>query len=189
MPPAFILSQDQTLHEIPSCIPYNFLVSRQNWFGILFSLLMLMLRRHNLYPWAYYSPGVASQKYNTALCPLLSTPRPLIHLDWILSSKSNNLYWIEQLILGLGIIRFEPMTSTTSRWHSTAELYPLPCPYREKRLPNPTSKKSTRLFLKLKQGLLFTLLHSCILERGWSTSLYDDTILLLLFSSAHSDKM
>lgn len=37
------------------------------------------------------------------------------------------------IALGLGIIRFELMTSTTSRWHSTAELYPFPCPYREKK--------------------------------------------------------
>lgn len=54
MPPAFILSQDQTLHELPSCITYSFLVSRQSWFGIWFHLLNLNLisvtelRRHNL---------------------------------------------------------------------------------------------------------------------------------------------
>ncbi|GFQ00420.1 hypothetical protein PHJA_002186000, partial [Phtheirospermum japonicum] len=30
MPPAFILSQDQTLHEIYSCITYNFLVHRHS---------------------------------------------------------------------------------------------------------------------------------------------------------------
>ena len=36
MPPAFILSQDQTLHEIPSYITYSFLLRRQSWFGIVF---------------------------------------------------------------------------------------------------------------------------------------------------------
>ncbi|THU43531.1 hypothetical protein C4D60_Mb00t09540 [Musa balbisiana] len=30
MPPAFILSQDRTLHEIHSCITYSFLVRRQS---------------------------------------------------------------------------------------------------------------------------------------------------------------
>ncbi|KAJ9539381.1 hypothetical protein OSB04_032114 [Centaurea solstitialis] len=35
MPPAFILSQDRTLHEIHSCITYSFLVRRQSGFGIL----------------------------------------------------------------------------------------------------------------------------------------------------------
>ncbi|KAJ3668840.1 hypothetical protein LUZ61_022760, partial [Rhynchospora tenuis] len=30
MPPAFILSQDRTLHEIPSCITYSFLLRRQS---------------------------------------------------------------------------------------------------------------------------------------------------------------
>ena len=33
---------------------------------------------------------------------------------------------MEGLTLGLGIIRLELMTSTMSRWHSTAELYPFP---------------------------------------------------------------
>ncbi|KAL2225041.1 UNVERIFIED_CONTAM: hypothetical protein Sindi_2973900 [Sesamum indicum] len=37
MPPAFILSQDRTLHEIHSCITYSFLVRRQSGFGIVFS--------------------------------------------------------------------------------------------------------------------------------------------------------
>ncbi|KAK5769822.1 hypothetical protein PVK06_049995 [Gossypium arboreum] len=36
MPPAFILSQDRTLHEIHSCITYSFLVRRQSRFGIVF---------------------------------------------------------------------------------------------------------------------------------------------------------
>ena len=33
---------------------------------------------------------------------------------------------MERLTLGLGIIRIELMTSTTSRWYSTTELYPFP---------------------------------------------------------------
>ncbi|KAK9660071.1 hypothetical protein RND81_O198400 [Saponaria officinalis] len=36
MPPAFILSQDRTLHEIHSCITYSFLVRRQSGLGIVF---------------------------------------------------------------------------------------------------------------------------------------------------------
>ncbi|EPS74505.1 hypothetical protein M569_00222, partial [Genlisea aurea] len=36
MPPAFILSQDRTLHEIHSCITCSFLVRRQSGFGIVF---------------------------------------------------------------------------------------------------------------------------------------------------------
>ncbi|KAK5825826.1 hypothetical protein PVK06_020694 [Gossypium arboreum] len=36
MPPVFILSQDQTFHEIHSCITYSFLVHRQSRFGIVF---------------------------------------------------------------------------------------------------------------------------------------------------------
>ncbi|PWA71801.1 hypothetical protein CTI12_AA261530 (chloroplast) [Artemisia annua] len=36
MPPAFILSQDRTPHEIHSCITYSFLVRRQSGFGIVF---------------------------------------------------------------------------------------------------------------------------------------------------------
>ncbi|KAH1113907.1 hypothetical protein J1N35_007285 [Gossypium stocksii] len=36
MPPVFILSQDQTLHEIYSCITYSFLVRRQSRFRIVF---------------------------------------------------------------------------------------------------------------------------------------------------------
>ncbi|MFS7970756.1 hypothetical protein Hanom_Chr09g00824681 [Helianthus anomalus] len=34
MPPAFILNQDRTLHEIHSCITYSFLIRRQSGFGI-----------------------------------------------------------------------------------------------------------------------------------------------------------
>ncbi|CAI8617038.1 unnamed protein product [Vicia faba] len=79
---------------------------------ILFSLLMLMLRRHNLYPWAYYSPGVTSQKYNTALCPLLSTPRPLIHFGL------NLLIKIEQFILNRTIyIGFRDNQIRTDDFH------------------------------------------------------------------------
>ncbi|MBA0858001.1 hypothetical protein Goshw_019989, partial [Gossypium schwendimanii] len=36
IPPAFILSQDQTLHEIHSCITYCFIISRQSRFRIVF---------------------------------------------------------------------------------------------------------------------------------------------------------
>lgn len=72
MPPAFILSQDRTLHEIHSCITYSFLVRRQSGFGIVFHLSFIS--RHNLYPCASYSPGVRSQKYSHP-CPLTSIPR------------------------------------------------------------------------------------------------------------------
>ena len=41
MPPAFILSQDRTLHEIHSCITYSFLVRRQSGFGIVFQLVCI----------------------------------------------------------------------------------------------------------------------------------------------------
>ncbi|KAG2583228.1 hypothetical protein PVAP13_6KG154606 [Panicum virgatum] len=46
MPPAFILSQDRTLHEIHSCITYSFLIRRQSRFGIVFP------SKDNLYPCA-----------------------------------------------------------------------------------------------------------------------------------------
>lgn len=46
MPPAFILSQDRTLHEIHSCITYSFLIRRQSGFGIVFP------SKDNLYPCA-----------------------------------------------------------------------------------------------------------------------------------------
>ncbi|MBA0739511.1 hypothetical protein Gogos_012774 [Gossypium gossypioides] len=36
IPPAFILSQDRTLHEIHSCITYGFLIRRQSRFRIVF---------------------------------------------------------------------------------------------------------------------------------------------------------
>ena len=70
MPPAFILSQDRTLHEIHSCITYSFLVRRQSGFGIVLSFIP----RHNLYPCASYSHGVRSQKYSHPY-PLTSIPR------------------------------------------------------------------------------------------------------------------
>ena len=68
MPPAFILSQDRTLHEIHSCITYSFLVRNKADSELSF------IPRHNLYPCASYSPGVRSQKYSHP-CPLTSIPR------------------------------------------------------------------------------------------------------------------
>uniref|UniRef100_A0A9I9E2J6 Uncharacterized protein n=1 Tax=Cucumis melo TaxID=3656 RepID=A0A9I9E2J6_CUCME len=95
---------------------------------------------HNLYPCASYSPGVRSQKYSHPH-PLTSIPRqshePLIHSHSITAGEQVK---IEKLTLGLGIIRLELMTSATSRRHSTAELYPFPCPHREIELTNPKAK-------------------------------------------------
>ena len=108
MPPAFILSQDRTLHEIHSCITYSFLVRRQSGFGIVFHSF---IPRHNLYPCALYSPGVRSQKYSHP-CPLTSIPRASYPLSF---NHGGGQIQIEKLTLGLGIIRLELMTSTTSR--------------------------------------------------------------------------
>nr|KJB49896.1 hypothetical protein B456_008G144300 [Gossypium raimondii] len=66
MSPTFILSQDQTLHEIHSCITYSFLVRRQSQFEIV------------LYPCTSYSPRVHSQKYSHSY-PLTQSHEPLIH--------------------------------------------------------------------------------------------------------------
>ena len=44
-------------------------------------------------------------------------------IPFLLKKKN---FWMKELTLGLGIIRLELMTSTTSRWYSTAELYPFP---------------------------------------------------------------
>ena len=65
--------------------------------------------RHNLYPCASYSPGVRSQKYSHP-CPLTSIPRASYPF-----SLNHGEGQIEKLTLGLGIIRLELMTSTTSR--------------------------------------------------------------------------
>ena len=92
--------------------------------------------RPNLYPCASYSPGVRSQKYSHP-CPLTSIPRASYPFSFNHGGVANQN---EKLTLGLGIIRLELMTSTTSRWHSTAELYPFPCPHRERELTNPKSK-------------------------------------------------
>ncbi|KAJ9535423.1 LOW QUALITY PROTEIN: hypothetical protein OSB04_un001449 [Centaurea solstitialis] len=54
MPPAFILSQDRTLHEIHSCITYSFLVHKAD-------SELSFIPRPNLYPCASYLPGVRSQ--------------------------------------------------------------------------------------------------------------------------------
>ena len=119
--------------------------------------------RHNLYPCASYSPGVRSQKYSHPY-PLTSIPRAsypfsiIILFDQFLFDHGIQ---IEKLILGLGIIRLELMTSTTSRWHSTAELYPLPCLHREIELTNPKAKgrETQRHYSWLESGLLFALLR------------------------------
>ena len=116
MPPAFILSQDQTLHEIPSYITYSFLVCRQSGFGILFQLITcihaLTIRRelpprniiqsyttlcqpHIQYPCAYYSPEVASQKYYTVLYHLMSTPQASypFALHIVIKMEKFTLHW------------------------------------------------------------------------------------------------
>lgn len=89
-----------------------------------------------LYPCASYSPGVHSQKYSPPN-PSSQYHKPLIHSHSITAGEQVK---IEKLTLGLGIIRLELMTSTTSRWHSTAELYPFPCPHREIELTNPKAR-------------------------------------------------
>ncbi|TYH01488.1 hypothetical protein ES288_A09G062700v1 [Gossypium darwinii] len=67
--------------------------------------------RHNLYPCASYSPGVRSQKYSHPY-PLTSIPRASYPF---LFDHGGGQGKIEKLTLGLGIIRLELMTSTTSR--------------------------------------------------------------------------
>jgi hypothetical protein len=130
MPPAFILSQDRTLHEILSCITYSFLVRRQSWFGIVFHFKACI---HALHIRLEFAPR------NIAIpTPSRQSHEPLIHSHSI--TAEGEQVKIEKLTLGLGIIRLELMTSTTSRWHSTAELYPFPCPHRERELTNPKSK-------------------------------------------------
>ena len=70
--------------------------------------------------------------------PSRQSHEPLIYSHSI--TTAGEQVKIEKLTLGLGIIRLELMTSTTSRWHSTAELYPSPCPHRERELTNPKAK-------------------------------------------------
>ena len=70
MPPAFILSQDRTLHEIHSCI--TLLIA--SLFVDKADSELSFIPRHNLYPCASYSPGVRSQKYSHPY-PLTSIPR------------------------------------------------------------------------------------------------------------------
>ncbi|TYI53245.1 hypothetical protein E1A91_D12G305600v1 [Gossypium mustelinum] len=67
--------------------------------------------RHNLYPCASYSPGVRSQKYSHPY-PLTSIPRASYPF---LFDHDGGQGKIEKLTLGLGIIRLELITSTTSR--------------------------------------------------------------------------
>ncbi|MFS7900762.1 hypothetical protein Hanom_Chr00s136982g01817631 [Helianthus anomalus] len=67
--------------------------------------------RPNLYPCASYSPGVRSQKYSHP-CPLTSIPRASYPFSFNHGGVENQN---EKLTLGLGIIRLELMTSTTSR--------------------------------------------------------------------------
>ncbi|KAK7295983.1 hypothetical protein VNO77_49583 [Canavalia gladiata] len=66
--------------------------------------------RHNLYPCASYSSGVRSQKYSPPPHSCQSH-EPLIHSQLSFDHGIK----IEKLTLGLGIIRLELMTSTTSR--------------------------------------------------------------------------
>ncbi|KAK4381867.1 hypothetical protein Sango_2927200 [Sesamum angolense] len=62
-------------------------------------------------PCASYSPGVRSQKYSHP-CPLTSIPRASYPFSL---NHGGEQIKIEKLTLGLGIIRLELMTSTTSR--------------------------------------------------------------------------
>ncbi|KAG4154839.1 hypothetical protein ERO13_D03G074448v2, partial [Gossypium hirsutum] len=66
--------------------------------------------RHNLYPFASYSPRVRSQKYSHPY-PLTSIPRASYPF---LFDHGGGQGKIEKLTLGLGILRLELMTSTTS---------------------------------------------------------------------------
>ena len=106
----------------------NLPVRRQSWFGIVFHSKACI---HALHISLEFAPS------NIAI-PTLSrqSHEPLIHSHSITAGEQVK---IEKLTLGLGIIRLELMTSTTSRWHSTAELYPLP-PHREIELTNPKAK-------------------------------------------------
>ncbi|KAF4359812.1 hypothetical protein G4B88_020333 [Cannabis sativa] len=67
--------------------------------------------RHNLYPCASYLPGVRSKKYSHPY-PLTSIPRASYPFSF---DHGGEQVKIEKLTLGLGIIRLELMTSTTSR--------------------------------------------------------------------------
>uniref|UniRef100_A0A9I9EHE5 Uncharacterized protein n=1 Tax=Cucumis melo TaxID=3656 RepID=A0A9I9EHE5_CUCME len=62
----------------------------------------------------------------------IAIPTPHVNptslLSILIRSRRGEQVKIEKLTLGLGIIRLELMTSATSRRHSTAELYPFPCP-------------------------------------------------------------
>ncbi len=110
MPPAFILSQDQTLHEIHSCLitSCNFLFRKRSQFEIatpkgrllLFVSINLMLASNSylVYPHLPYNVN------------------PTSLFRWQKRKKYK--------LMNLGIIRLELMTFTTSKWHSTTELYP-----------------------------------------------------------------
>ena len=104
MPPAFILSQDRTLHEIHSCITYSFLVRRQSGFGIVFHSKACIHALH-------IRPEFAPRKIAIP-APSRQSHEPLIHYHSITAGEQVK---IEKLTLGLGIIRLELMTSTTSR--------------------------------------------------------------------------
>uniref|UniRef100_A0A6N2K9N9 Ribosomal protein S12 n=2 Tax=Magnoliopsida TaxID=3398 RepID=A0A6N2K9N9_SALVM len=96
MPPAFILSQDRTLHEILSCITYSFLACI-----------------HALHIRLEFAPR------NIAIpTPSRQSHEPLIHSHSI--TAEGEQVKIEKLTLGLGIIRLELMTSTTSRQRFTS---------------------------------------------------------------------
>lgn len=114
-----------------------------------------------------YSFGVASQKYYIVLPHLASIPLASFRFRFsiLIRSRHQNRkipvgwnYWIPT---GLGIIRFEPMTSTTSRWHSTAELYPL-------------SINKTDSYGYENNGIWFNC-QLPLLEIGWITDLSNST--------------
>ncbi|KAD5802881.1 hypothetical protein E3N88_14241 [Mikania micrantha] len=81
------------------------------WWGDKADSELSFIPRPNLYPCASYSPGVRSQKYSHP-CPLTSIPRASYPFSFNHGGVANQN---EKLTLGLGIIRLELMTSTTSR--------------------------------------------------------------------------
>lgn len=123
--------------------------------------------RHNLYPCALYSPGVRSQKYSHPY-PLTSIPRASYPLSFDHGGEANK-NGKTHIALGLGIIRLELMTYTTSRWHSTTELYP---------------------YFHLKRGTFCILLISenLAIDRGVSTYIYNQNGFLLFLVEVMMNK-
>lgn len=109
MPPAFILSQDQTLHEIHSCITYSLASLFVDKAGLVRNCLSFqgITCIHALHIRLEFVPRKVAIP-----TPSRQDHEPLIHSDSITTGEQDK---IEKPTLGLGIIRLELMTSTMSR--------------------------------------------------------------------------